>query len=368
MLNQRQRHLPRRGAFLFYLLAAFVCVGLSAQSARAQVAVDLQLIDNVIYYIADFDITGGGRPVDIFSCSFNGAPRSLKLRVLMTSDRYPAPLLEALTRPFAFTGNLLITYRDFRNTNPNISIERFIYNSDQLGQLSDAILRTGQLPSGRYDITVQALDPSGNLLGQDTETLIISNPISLDLISPGQYAGSAECPTLFSPLPQFTWNSDADKFIITVCELLPTNSSPEDVMQNPPRVQRTLRRNQDFFGTPTFQYPTGGLPLVPGRIYYWQALALIPSANGEVQLPSEIWCFKIHSNDAQQNDAQMQQLLSFLSSWGLQDLWELFKPGGPLYGFKPTGKVIINGKSIDLAELLVLLQNGSIKIKGYNVE
>ena len=368
MLNQRQRHLPRRGVSFILMLATLASVGLSAQSAVAQVAVDLQLIDNVIYYISDFDITGGGRPVDLFSCSFNGAPRSLKLRVLMSSDRFPTPLLEALTRPFAFSGNLLISYRDFRNTNPNISVERFTYNSDQLGQLGDAILRTGQLPSGRYDITVQALDPSGALLGQDTETLIISNPISLDLISPGQYAGMSECPTLFSPLPQFTWNSDADKFIITVCEQLPTNTSIEDVMQNPPRVRMTLRRNQDFFGTPTFQYPTGGLPLQPGRVYYWQVIALIQSASGEVQLPSEIWCFKIHSNDAQQTAVQMQQLMSLLASLGLQELWELFKPGGPLANFQPTGKIIMNGKSIDLAELLMLLQNGSIKIKGYNVE
>jgi len=329
----------------------------------------LQIIDNVIYYISDFDITGGGRPVDLFSCAITGAPRNIKIRVQMTSDRYPSPLLEALTRTFAFSGNLLITYRDFRNTNPDITVERFTYNSDKLGELGDAILRTGQLPSGRYDITVQVLDPvTGNLLGQDTETLIISNPISLDLISPGQNAGTAECPTLFSSLPQFTWNSDADKFIITVCEYLPTNSSPEDVMQNAPRVRMTLKRNQDFFGSPTFQYPTGGLPLLPGRVYYWQVLALLQTASGEAQLPSEIWCFKIHSNDGVEDMVKLQQLMSLLASLGLQDLLELFKPGGPLAGYQPNGKIRVNGKSVDLTELLVLLQNGSIKIKAYNVE
>jgi hypothetical protein len=350
------------------ILGFLAGAGFCSRPAQAQVEVDLQIIDNVIYYISDFDIIGGGRPVEVFSCAITGAPRSLKLRVLMSSDRYPAPLLEALTRPFAFSGNLLITYRDFRNTNPDLSIERFTYNSEQLGALGDAILRTGQLPSGRYDITVQALDPSGALLGQDTKTLIINNPIALDLISPGQNASTSECPTLFSPLPQFTWNSDADKFLITVCEQLPTNSSPEDVMQNPPRVRTTLNRNQDFFGAPTFQYPTGGLPLAPGRAYYWQVLALVQTASGEVQLPSEIWCFKIHSNDQAQSNLHMQQLLNWLASSGLQDLLTLFQPGGPLAGFAPTGKVIMNGKSIDLAELLVLLQNGAIKAKAYNVE
>ena len=136
----------------------------------------------------------------------------------------------------------------------------------------------------------------------------------------------------------------------------------------PEMVRMTLRRNQDFFGTPTFQYPTGGLPLMPGRSYYWQVLAFIQTASGEAQLPGEIWCFKIHSNDAAENALQLQQLMSWLASMGLQDLLELFKPGGPLAGFNPTGKVTINGKNIDLAELLMLLQNGSIKIKAYNVE
>ncbi len=362
MFKQLWMRLPQHGKLFLASMCFLALTGLTTKSAQAQVTVDLQLRDNVIYYISDFDITGGGRPIDLFDCAITPSG-NYKLRLLITSDRSPLPLLEALTQATAI--NLPITYRNFRA----LRLERFTYNSDKLGELSGAILRSGQLPSGRYDITVQALDPaSGNLLGQDTETLIISNPISLDLISPGQNVGMAECPTIFSNLPQFTWNSDADKFIITVCEYLPTNSSPEDVMQNQPRVYRTLTRNQDFFGTPSFQYPPNALPLLPGRVYYWQVLALFNSGNGEVQLPGEIWCFKIHSNDGVEDAAQLQQLMNLLASLGLQDLLELFRPGGPLAGYKPNGKFLVNGKNVDFAELLVMLQNGSIKIKAYNVE
>jgi len=366
MLNQRQRNLPRRGKSFFMLLAAFACVSLAAQSAVAQVSVNLKIIPNPIYYLSDFDIVGGGQPIDLFECTINSdAARDVSIRVEISRSN-PAPtirLLEAQAKAQLQQGDNKFYYSDFRNG--RLINESFRYNSDALTDLSNAVLRTGTLPSGQYDVTVKVL--IGNQ-PQDTESFIISNPISLDLISPGQNAGMAECPTLFSPLPQFTWNSDADKFIITVCEYLPTNSGPEDVMQNPPRARVTLRRNQDFFGSPTFQYPSGGLPLVPGRTYYWQVLASFQAASGEVQLPSEIWCFKIHGNDAAENALQLQQLMNWLATMGLQDLLELFKPGGPLAGFKPTGNVIINGKSIDLAELLVLLQNGSLKIKAYNVE
>lgn len=359
--------LLRRGKTFFAMACSLVVAGLAPQSLQAQNPVQLSLLQDQlypIYNISDFDITGGGGAIDLFNCTitFSG---EYKLRLQIISDRYSFPLIEALTS--RMSGNRTITYRDFRG----INIESFVYRRDQLENLSDAILRTGKLPSGRYDITVQILNPTTNqpIPGAfDTETLIISNPIALDLISPGQNAGMASCPTLFSTLPQFTWNSDADKFTITICEALPTNSSPEDVMQNPPRLRMTLRRNQDFFGTPVFQYPTGGLPLLPGRVYYWQALAFVQAASGEVQLPSEIWCFKIHSNDQAQSALQMQQLINWLASMGLQDLLALFQPGGPLAGFTPTGKVVMNGKTIDLAELLVLLQNGTIKIKAYNVE
>ncbi len=374
MLNQRQRHLPRRTKSFLTLICVVVLTGVTNQTGYAQpISLKLSLLTDQlyqIYNISDFDIAGGGGAIDLFNCEVT-SNLPYKLRLTIVSDRFPgSPFVEA--RSGELTGNLVLTYRNFRA----LTLERFVYNPQQLESLSNAILQTGRLPSGRYDITVAILNPDSNQPYRDsvdnpiqqTVSLIISNPISLDLISPGQNAGVAECPTLFSTLPQFTWNSDADKFIITVCEYLPTNSSPEDVMQNAPRVRMTLRRNQDFFGSPSFQYPTGGLPLLPGRIYYWQVLALLQTASGEVQLPSEIWCFKIHNNDGVEDQLQLQQLMNLLASLGLQDLLELFKPGGPLAGYKPNGKILVNGKNVDLAELLVLLQNGSIKIKGYNVE
>lgn len=371
MFNKSWERSPRHSICFLTMMCFSPFIGLPAISVQAQevteVTVDLELIDNPIYYISDFDITGGGRPIDLFKCKITSdAERDVSIRVEITRSNPipPIRLLEAQARAHLFTGDNTFYYPDFRNG--KLISEGFRYNSDALSDLSNAVLRTGTLPSGQYDVKISVL--FGSNPPEVTRSFIVSNPVSLDLISPGQNASMAECPMLFSALPQFTWNSDVDRFIITVCELLPTNNSPEDVMQNPPRVRMALQRNQDFFGAPTFQYPSAGLPLLPGRVYYWQVIALLKTASGEVQLPSEIWCFKIHSNDAAQNAIELQQLLTLLASLGVQDLMELFKPGGPLAGFAPTGKIRMNGKNVDLGELLALLQNGSIKIKAYNVE
>lgn len=369
MLNKSRERSPRRSAFALGFICLFALTKLHVHSAQAQVSVNLQLIPTPIYYISDFDVTGRGNPSDLFTCDLIPltVPQTIRLRVALRSEAFD--ILEARTQPFQINGPMRLTYRDLRNKNPQIQVERFTYNPQSLGSLGDAILRNGQLPSGRYDLILEVLlSNSDSPIGSDVETIIVSNPVSLDLISPGQNAGMAQCPTVLSTLPQFTWNSDVDRFMITVCELLPTNNSPEDVMQNPPRLRMALQRNQDFFGTPTFQYPSAGLPLLPGRTYYWQVLALLQTASGEVQLPSEIWCFKMHSNEAAQNLIELQQLLNLLATLGLQDILELFKPGGPLAGYAPNGKIRMNGRNVDLGELLALLQNGSIKIKAYNVE
>jgi hypothetical protein len=152
---------------------------------------------------------------------------------------------------------------------------------------------------------------------------------------------------------------------MTVCEVLPNNSSPEDVMQNEPRLQRLIQRGVDFIGSPSLIYPSGALPLQFGKTYYWQVQAIISSPSGEVRLPSEIWCFQISSINNPGGSALIQQLLNLLGS---SDLEALFAEGGPLQGFKPTGVASINGRRIELAALLNMLRNQSIKAVSVQVE
>jgi hypothetical protein len=260
------------------------------QNAEAQVTADLQLIPSQVYFLSDFDVNGTGGASDLFNLTVT-SPNLVgaSIRIFMTSSLSSTPIVDGTIRVTLNPGPQTFTYRNFRGQNAQVI--SFSYNPNAVGTITDAVARTGRLPSGTYFITVQVNVIDGPA-AQDREILIISNPITLDLISPGQLAGQADCPVSFSNLPQFSWNSDVDRFLLTICEKLPSNTSPEDVMQNPPRLQRMLTRGQDFFGTPSFLYPSSGLPLQPGRVYYWQVTALTTSTSGEVRLPGEIWCFK----------------------------------------------------------------------------
>jgi hypothetical protein len=61
----------------------------------------------------------------------------------------------------------------------------------------------------------------------------------------------------------------------------------------------------------------------------------------------------------------LQQLLSLLSSG---DLDALFREGGPLHGFRPTGAAALNGRRMNLTELIGLLRSRSVRIVSTQVE
>ncbi|MGH7493427.1 MAG: hypothetical protein ACREOO_13690 [bacterium] len=362
--------LPRIAA----LAASVTLFSVAAQKVEAQVTFNLQLIPSQIYFISDFDVNGTGGASDLFKLNVtnnNAVAIQATLRMFLTSSLSSSSIVDATILVTLNPGPpQTFTYRNFRGQNAQVI--SFTYNASTVGQITDAVARTGRLPSGTYFITVQVRGVDGTPLQPPVQDqvipLIISNPITLDLISPGQIAGQAECPMVFSNLPQFTWNSDANRFLLTICEKLPSNTSPEDVMQNPPRLQRTLSSGQDFFGTPSFLYPSTGLPLQPGRVYYWQITALTTSTSGEVRLPGEIWCFQVQGEMGGDRALRLQELLSLLASLGLDDVADLFAAGGPLEGYLPTGRVIINGQIVDLNELFITLRGGTTKIKSFTVE
>jgi hypothetical protein len=338
------------------------------QPVFGQLGVTLDLAPELrnaqILRVSDFNITGSVSVSRLFELRITNitAPMNVILRFQLLSDRSSTPIVEAVSGQITVLPPLqILTYQ-------NISRGGDIdYNADAVKELTDAILQTGRLPDGTYIFTLRifnALQP-GVEQNKDETTLTISNPTTLDLISPGAPVGNSECLTQFGLLPQFKWNSNADRFLVTVCEVLPNNSSPEDVMQNEPRLQRLVQQGVDFAVSPSFIYPSGGFPLQFGKTYYWQVQAIISSPSGEVRLPSEIWCFQISSINNPGGNAALQQLLSLLGS---SDLEALFDEGGPLHDYRPTGAVSMNGRRMDLTELLNILRSQSIKTISVQVE
>jgi hypothetical protein len=358
----------RHGKFAFFsvwLLQLFF----AGPSAYAQLTVTLNLAPELrnarILRVSDFNITGSGSVSQLFNVIItNASSNAIDAYLQFQLARDGRPIVVATSRPFSvppIPQTLTLTYPDLRRGGTAD------FDDTAIQALTDAILQTGRLLSGAYVFTVRIFNANPPVVEKNRAetTLTIFNPTSLDLISPGAPVGNSECVQQFGLLPQFKWNSNADRFLITVCEVLPTNSSPEDVMQNEPRLQRILQRGTDFWGSPSFIYPSGSLPLQFGKTYYWQVQALIASPSGEVRLPSEIWCFQINSINNPGGSMAIQQLLNLLGS---SDLEALFAEGGPLYGYNPTGAVSLNGRRIELSELLNILRTQPIKTLSVQVE
>lgn len=346
--------------FLFFLAIK------PSYGQSGQLGLSLRLMPELqnaqILRVSDFNITGSGSVSKLFDLTITntGAPTVVTLRFQLTSDRFGgAVIVDALSQQFNIpaNGTRTLTYQDLTLGG------RIEYDAESLKELTDTILKIGRLPTGIYTFTVIAEGPS--VRASDDQQIVVSNPTTLDLISPGAPVGGSECFAQFGLLPQFKWDSNADRFLITVCEAMPSNSSPEDVMQNVPRLQQQVQRGVDFFGSPSFMYPSGGLPLEYGKTYYWQILAMIDAPSGEVRLPSEIWCFQISALGNPGGEIMLQQLLSLLSSG---DFDALFRAGGPLHGFKPTGAASLNGRRLSLNELMTFMRSRSLRIVSTQVE
>lgn len=357
----------RRGRTVFLVLFLFFSF-LACKPAHAQFSVKVLLTPELqnaqILRVSDFNITGSGSVSRLFDLTITntGAPTEVILYFHLTSDRFPgASIVDAVSQRFSIpNGTRTLTYQDLTAGG---HVE---YDAESLNELTDTILKIGRLPTGIYTFTVTAEDTRRpGVQASDNQQIVVSNPMTLDLISPGAPVGGSECFAQFGLLPQFKWDSNADRFLITVCEALPTNSSPEDVIQNEPRLQRLVQRGSDFFGSPSFLYHPGGLPLEYGKTYYWQVQATIDAPSGEVRLPSEIWCFQISAIGDPGTEIMLQQLLSLLNSG---DFEALFREGGPLHGFRLTGAAALNGRRMNLTELITFLRSRSVRIVSTQVE
>jgi hypothetical protein len=334
--------------------------------------------DASVITLSDFNITGSGSNSTLFQVTISAlTPTQVTMAFTFDSQKYGATIVEAKTNPFLLSVPCTFTNRDFGSTNvcgQNITVDYINFNTNLVAELQDAILRSGRLPNDTYTFRLVLAPANGATIPPDTEllTLDVSNPTTLSLVSPGSYAGAAECYQIFTTLPLFQWDSNIDRFELTICEQLPTNASPEDVMQNQPRVQATLLRGVNFDGQPSFLYPSSGaLPLQPGHTYYWQVAGIASSPSGDIRLPSEIWCFQLAELGSSGAGALSQQLLGLLSGLGVSELEALFAAGGPLEGFSPTGVFSIEGKRVDMSELMTLLnqlRSGTRKMTGVMVE
>ncbi|MCA9743797.1 hypothetical protein KC734_19825 [candidate division KSB1 bacterium] len=363
---------------------------LPVNELQAQIAptLEAELIGSPdVLFLRNLNILGsqgsiGGNP--LFRVRMDGYGLTevckVKLRFAIFSENYMVDVIRGVTDEFDIRPNQVIEITDVDITTSSVSDSIRLagpleFNASLANALQQDILRTSRLPNGRYIITValdKTIPPEPNFRSRII-IIDISNPTSLDLISPGLPVYYDFCPDVYTTFPQFSWASNADKFILTVCQVQPENVSPEDVMQNQPRARLELRRNVHFFGTPLILYPAvGALPLVEGGTYYWQVQAVAESPGSEVQWSSEIWCFRIAELDDISRRLMSSSIENILRTLLAGTPFEyLLDENGPLNGFNPSGAVQFNGKDIDLFDLINLLKQaaaGEISISDVNVE
>lgn len=375
MQRRRQARVEKLRTSLLAITLVFGLVTTSPTLSQVlTIDASLGIPSGSVIFLSDLNITTSGILSNLVQVTISANPQTnVTLAFAFESDKF-GRILEATSKPFLLNGSLTFDNRVFASGGSfnNIQIDQF--RAFRINDLIEEITRTGRLPDDQYRFVLQLLPTNPSIPSdQVTVPLDISNPTTLSLVSPGGVAGGGECYELFTTLPLFQWDSNADRFEITICEQLPTNSTPEDIMQNQPRVQMTLVSGINFVGKPSFLYPASGVfPLQEGHTYYWQVNGVVDSPSGQVRLPSEIWCFSVASLGNPGTGLSAQQLLNALTNaLGGGDFDALFAAGGPLEGYSPTGVMIVDGKRVDMAALMQLLNQfkaGSRKVKGITVE
>lgn len=178
------------------------------------------------------------------------------------------------TRPFLLApGTRTFGYQDFQELGGTVHF--------QDRTLEQALLRTGNAPSGLYTICVALRRMDGTLLAQDClqhEVRILSPPRLMLPANGDTLPHTTGMTFVWQPvIPQ----DPGISYTLKIVEILPGQSPEEAMDRNPPRFSQ-----QSLQGA-SFTFPANVRPLAPGR-YAWQVEA---KRSGTVIAKSEIFSF-----------------------------------------------------------------------------
>ncbi|MBN1153464.1 hypothetical protein JXB12_00940 [candidate division KSB1 bacterium] len=327
-----------------------------------------------IFFLSDLNLSGLGESPLLFYLDITNSYGEEKSVLLDLRMVYEGNFMSSVDLIAGQTGPLNIIPGTTRITNQNLFSDTdpyrllsFDLNDQAVDKLIDQLLASGKLPTGdyRFIITLAFSDGSGSI-DQTDLYYNITNTETIDLISPGNPACEGDLRQIYTTLPLFRWESDALKFRIKVCEKLQTNNSPEDVMNNEPRL---LTEVENKF----LQYPiTGAFMLEEGKAYYWQVWSIVNTSSGIIEIPSEIWGFQISEMGGGSNSFQQQQIMNVLRMiLGDDVVNDLFAEGGMLCNHTSTGIMMEDGDVISMDRLIELskeFSKGTYNVKNYSIE
>jgi hypothetical protein len=367
--------------------------------AFPQIEFDVHWTPYVTYYLSMVDINTGESNMPIFLSELSresGAPDSISVDIefeIIIDSGALGVVNETLvkvetTQPLILSAPIHLSNMDLNLTtdqvfddqgNPvalHLDITEQL-DMEQAEQMFSAILQTGQLPDGVYTFRVVATSENGEQIVKE-DVLNISNPATLQLVSPGGILSDTTINEVYTSYPVLQWESDPCNYINPItgdsgCEYFirvaefksQEHSSMDQAIESVTRLplNQSLGFEPIGFGVTTFQYPTDGGDLEPGKVYVWQIRKDLTTTSGTEQLLSDIMSFKVkdftstESNDSASDDTSPAGMaLRALISDELAN--QIFGSGGEAGGMVANGHITLNGESVDVLFVQSLVSMG----------
>ena len=381
-------------------ISKHVCIFLSWVSfVFPQIEFDVHWTPYVTYYLSMVDINTGESNMPIFLSELSresGAPDSIgvdiEFEIIIDSDAlgvdHETLVKVETTQPLILSAPIHLSNMDLNLTtdqvfddqgNPvalHLDITEQL-DMEQAEQMFSAIIQTGQLPDGVYTFRVVATSENGEQIVKE-DVLNISNPATLQLISPGGILSDTTINEVYTSYPVLQWESDPCNYINPItgdsgCEYFirvaefksQEHSSMDQAIESVTRLplNQSLGFEPIGFGVTTFQYPTDGGDLEPGKVYVWQVRKDLTTTSGTEQLLSDIMSFKVkdftssESDDTGADDTTPGGIV--LRSLIGDDLADrIFGAGGQAAGMSANGNITLNGETIDVSVAQALLSMG----------
>ncbi len=374
-------------------LALSLCVALGAR-AQPSATIDAGFYSTEgiqMFFVGDLGLTGGATPPIFWIRMTNPDADTHMVAVsLRIEDGDGQVLASGRTRPFPLEpGVREITNQDLLSIGGQYKLEDYEI-SETAQELVEKVLVTGKLPAGIYRFILSIEDLTASGFHEDFVQANITNPTTIDLVSPGAPVGEGELPVIYTTYPLFRWESSATHFRVTIAERSGApGETPESAIENNVRFEREVyvQRNGTTLPTdlppdaiispgPFFQYPTAGvLPLLEDSTYYWRVVALVPTSSDPehpLEITSPIWGFHIARISPSESELMWSQITNWLQGALMSDQFStFFGSGGALEGYHPTGVVLLNGRRITMDELQQMFSDfssGRLRITSVTVE
>ena len=371
-------------------ILTFLAAGVTLVSA--QIEFDVSWTPYVTYYLGMVDINTGESNMPIFMAELSrssDAPDTvdvdIEFEIIIDSEALGVnneTLVKVeTTQPLALSAPIHLSNMDlnmstdqiFDDQGNPVSLHMDITEQiemDQAEEMFSAIVQTGQLPDGIYTFRVTAVSENGERVTAE-DILNISNPATLQLVSPGGILADTTLNEIYTSFPVFQWESDpcninvGCEYFIRVAEFnSQEHSSMDQAVESVTRLP--LDQSMGFepvgFGVTTFQYPTDAGDLEAGKIYVWQIRKDLVTTAGTEQLLSDIRAFKVKDFTTTEAGTSTEDTspagIALRALIGDEMAEQIFGSGGEAEGAFATGNITLNDESVDVSFVQSLLSMG----------